>query len=150
MHEIEVFADVWCPFTHVGLWRFVAARAEGRVAGVLRVRAWPLELVNNQPLDPAFVAEEIDQIRSPVDADAFAGFDPDRFPRTTVPALLLTAVAYRSGPQVGEAVALELRHRCGAQFIENYLICTLLSNTCSLQWPRDASWGTPSGFGSVG
>jgi predicted DsbA family dithiol-disulfide isomerase len=111
MHEIEVFADVWCPITHVGLRRFVAERAGGRVAGVLRVRAWPLELVNSQPLDPAVVAEEIDQIRSQVDADAFAGFDPGRFPRTTVPALGLTALAYRSGPRVGEAVALELRHR---------------------------------------
>ena len=111
MQEIEVFADVWCPFTHVGLRRFVAERAEGRVAGVLRVRAWPLELVNGSPLDPAMVAEEIDQIRAQVDADVFAGFDPDRFPRTTLPALRLSAAAYRVGPQVGEAVALELRHR---------------------------------------
>lgn len=109
--QVEVFADVWCPFTHVGLRRFVAARREGRAAGTLRVRAWPLELLNGRPLDPDSVAEEIDAIRAAVDADAFAGFDRDRFPTTTLPALRLTAIADRAGVEVGEAVALELRHR---------------------------------------
>src|SRR5206468_3084962 len=48
---IEVFADVRCPFTHVGLTRFVARRHElGRREPRLRVRAWPLELVNGEPL----------------------------------------------------------------------------------------------------
>jgi predicted DsbA family dithiol-disulfide isomerase len=111
VHEIEVFADVWCPFTHVGLRRFVAERDAGRTAGLLRVRAWPLELVNGRPLDPAFVAEEVEEIRDQVDAGAFAGFDPDAFPRTTLPALRLAATAYRTSPEVGEAVSLELRHR---------------------------------------
>lgn len=111
MHEIEVFADVWCPFTHVGLRRFVAQRTAGRAGGLLRVRAWPLELVNGRPLDPAVVAEEIDEIRGQVESDVFVGFDPDRFPRTTLPALRLTAAGYRSAPHIGEAVALELRHR---------------------------------------
>jgi len=44
---IEVFADVACPFTHVGLKSFVARRAGlGRDDVILRVRAWPLEIVN--------------------------------------------------------------------------------------------------------
>lgn len=111
MPDIEVFADIWCPFTHVGLRRFVAARSEGRAQGVLHVRAWPLELVNGEPLDPDFVAHEIEVIRAGAGADDFAGFDPERFPRTTLPALRLTASAYRAGPTVGEAVALDLRHR---------------------------------------
>jgi hypothetical protein len=50
---IEVFADAGCPFTHVGLRRLVEHRDHaGRDDVVLRVRAWPLELVNGHPLDP--------------------------------------------------------------------------------------------------
>ena len=64
---IEVFADVACPFTHVGLRRFADRRAElGRHDVTLRVRAWPLEVVNGQPLDPRFIAEEIEDIRQQV------------------------------------------------------------------------------------
>ena len=55
---VEVFADVLCPFTHVGLPRFVdRRRALGRADVTLQVRAWPLEIVNGQPLDPPFIAE---------------------------------------------------------------------------------------------
>jgi hypothetical protein len=47
---VEVFADVGCPFAHVGLRRFVERRDElGRDDVVLWVRAWPLELVNARP-----------------------------------------------------------------------------------------------------
>ena len=110
MTEVEVFADVWCPFTHVGLRRLVEHRAE-RTDVLLRVRSWPLELVNGQPLDPALVAEEIDEIRSVVAPDLFAGFDQDHFPTSTLDALRLTAQAYRRSGRLGEAVALELRDR---------------------------------------
>src|SRR3954464_13451066 len=48
--RIEVFADVACPFTHVGLCRLVARRRESNSDAVLWVRAWPLELVNGEPL----------------------------------------------------------------------------------------------------
>jgi predicted DsbA family dithiol-disulfide isomerase len=109
--EVEVFADVWCPFTHVGLRRFVEQRSDRGADVGLRVRSWPLELVNGAPLDADFVAEEIEEIRAVVAPDLFEGFDPTRFPTTTLPALQLTAVAYRSSASVGEAVALELRDR---------------------------------------
>ena len=47
MRTIEVFADVLCPFTHVGLRAVAEQRARaGRDDVVIRVRAWPLELVN--------------------------------------------------------------------------------------------------------
>lgn len=109
--EVEVFADVWCPFAHVGLRRFVTER-EARGGGpLLRVRAWPLELIDGAPLDPASVAHEIDQIRASAAPELFAGFDAERFPSTTLPALELTAAAYRQSPDLGEAVALELRDR---------------------------------------
>jgi predicted DsbA family dithiol-disulfide isomerase len=109
MTTIEVFADVWCPFTHVGLRRLVERR-EARGSTVrLRVRAWPLELVNGHPLDAAFIGEEIADLRAQVAPDLFLGFDEGRFPASTLPALALTEAAYRVGEQTGEAMSLALR-----------------------------------------
>ncbi len=108
---IEVFADVGCPFTHVGLRRFVDRRArESRDDVVLRVRSWPLEVVNGQPLDAHFIAEEVDDIRGQVAAELFAGFRESAFPSTFLPAMALAAAADDSGPRTGEAVSLALRN----------------------------------------
>jgi len=109
MRTIEVFADVRCPFTHVGLRRLVARRdALGRDV-VLRIRAWPLELVNQAPLDAELIAEEVDALRAQVAPELFGAFDPGRFPKTSLPALALTAGAYEIGAEVGERVGLALR-----------------------------------------
>ena len=106
----EVFADVVCPFTHVGLRRFVERRDEaGRTDLVLRVRAWPLELVNGKPMDPAFIDEEIEIIRESVAPDLFTGFEQSAFPSTSMPAFALAAAAYRTSDRLGEQVSLELR-----------------------------------------
>jgi len=106
---IEVFADVACPFTHVGLRRFVERRDRGGPQVRLLVRAWPLELVNGEPLDPGFVADEIDEIREQVAPDLFTGFDRRSFPATSMPALALAAAGYDVDLATGEAVSLELR-----------------------------------------
>ena len=107
--SVEVFADIWCPFTHLGLRRLVARReAEGRRLSI-RVRAWPLELVNGEPLDPAFVAEEIAELRAQVAPDVFAGFAQDRFPSSTLAPLALVESAYRVSPEAGESMSLTLR-----------------------------------------
>jgi len=108
--EIEVFADVTCPFTHVGLRRFVALRERiARPDVLLNVRAWPLEVVNGEPLDPAFVGEEVDALCTSVAPDLFHGFDVAAFPRSSMPALALSAAAHRRDPATGEAVNLALR-----------------------------------------
>jgi len=110
MTVIEVFADVTCPFTHVGLRRFVDRRAElGRPDVTLRVRAWPLEVVNGQPLDPHFVAEEILELRQHVAPTLFQGFTEATFPTSSVPALGLAAAAYDEDLGTGERVSLALR-----------------------------------------
>jgi predicted DsbA family dithiol-disulfide isomerase len=110
VRAVEVFADVSCPFAHVGLRRLVELRERlGRDDVVLRVRAWPLELVNGAPLTGAFVAEEVAVLRERVAPDLFTGFDPARFPATTIPALAMTASAYRRGDRIGEAVSMALR-----------------------------------------
>ena len=107
---IEVFADIVCPFTHVGLRRLVERRAAaGRTVPVLHVRAWPLELVNGEPLAGDFVAEEVAALREQVAPDLFGGFDATRFPSTSLPALTLVAAAYRRDVQLGEHVSLRLR-----------------------------------------
>lgn len=105
-----MFADVWCPFTHVGLRRVVEQRAElGRDDVVVWVRAWPLELVNGEPLGADLVAEEIQALREAVAPDLFAGFNRERFPSTSLPALTLAASAYRRDIRTGEQVSLALR-----------------------------------------
>jgi predicted DsbA family dithiol-disulfide isomerase len=106
-----VFADVACPFTHVGLCRLIEARAAASRLDVgLWVRAWPLELVNGEALDPTFVAEEVDELRDQVAPDLFAGFRADRFPRTSLPAFVLAGDAYAVSAERGEAASLALRH----------------------------------------
>ena len=107
---IEVFADIGCPFTHVGLRRFVDRRAAlGRHDVAMRVRSWPLEVVNGSPLDAHFIAEEVDDIRRQVAPTLFAGFDEAAFPATFLPALTLAAAAYDQSVTAGEDVSLAVR-----------------------------------------
>lgn len=107
---IEVFADVRCPFTHVGLRRIVERRDVARRPDVrLWIRAWPLELVNDAPLDRSLVAEEVDELRAQVAPDLFQGFREERLGATSLPALGLAASAYERSPELGERVSLALR-----------------------------------------
>ena len=108
---IEVFADVACPFTHVGLRRLVAYREQvGREDVRLLVRAWPLEAVNGEPVDPGLVAEEVDALRERVAGDLFRGFRRNAVPPTSIPALALAHAAYARDLETGEALSLYLRN----------------------------------------
>ena len=110
MPYIEVFADVACPFTHVGLRRLAAHRdALGRNDVILRVRAWPLELVNGHPIDPAEVTEEIEELRRDAAADLFAQYSEAKFPASSMAALDLAHAAARADDRAGERVSLALR-----------------------------------------
>lgn len=107
---IEVFADVWCPFAHVGLRAVEERRAlAGRTDLAIRVRAWPLELVNGSPLDPTVTSEHAAELRDQVAPTLFAHLDVDHFPSSTLDALALADRAYRTDPQVGERVSFALR-----------------------------------------
>ncbi len=106
---IEVFADVSCPFAHVGLRRLVERRDQIGSRALIHVRAWPLELVNGKPLSGPLVAEKVAALRSQVAPDLFTKFDPAHFPATTLPAMALEAAAYRRSPELGERVSLSLR-----------------------------------------
>jgi len=76
---------------------------------IARVLSWPLELVNGKPLDPMITANHVDDLPTQVAPDLFTGFDPEHFPRTTLPALTLAAAAYRQDGRIGETVSLALR-----------------------------------------
>lgn len=109
MPAVEVFADVRCPFAHLSLRRLVDRRAALGLDFMLRVRAWPLELVNGAPMNATVVGDESEALRRQVAPDLYAGFPGSVFPRTSLPALALTAAAYDRGPVAGEGVALALR-----------------------------------------
>jgi predicted DsbA family dithiol-disulfide isomerase len=107
---LEVYADIWCPFAHVGLRAAVAKRnLLGRDDVPLVIRPWPLELVNGSPMDPATTAAHIRDLRNQVAPDLFTGFHEDNFPVTMMPALALAELAYRDSSRTGETVSLALR-----------------------------------------
>jgi predicted DsbA family dithiol-disulfide isomerase len=107
--QIEVYADVSCPFTHVGLRRLVAERNLRGSALQVHARAWPLEWINGRPLEPEVVTAEIAALRAAVAPEFFAGFDAATWPRTTIPALGLAAAGYERDVEVGERISLRLR-----------------------------------------
>lgn len=109
MTRVEVFADILCPFTHVGLRRLVAARADRCASTSIVIRAWPLEWINGAPIDAQRAARGIEALERCVAPELFAGFNPEKFPRTSIPAFGLAAVAYEAGASIGEAVSLRIR-----------------------------------------
>lgn len=107
---IEVFADIWCPFAHVGLRTIERQLAiNGRSDVDIWVRAWPLELVNGAPLDPAVTKEHAEELRDHVAPDLFSHLDASHFPRSTLDALKLANRAYRTDLQLGKRVSFVLR-----------------------------------------
>jgi predicted DsbA family dithiol-disulfide isomerase len=112
MRTVEVFADVLCPFTHAGLHTLIDRRtASGHAEPRLRIRAWPLELINGKPLDPHHIGAEVKALRASVRPDLFAGFSVDTFPGTSMAAFALTAAADRTGdPALIEQVGMTLRN----------------------------------------
>ena len=107
---IEVFADIWCPFAHVGLRAIEEQRTRAERDDVaIWVRAWPLELVNGAPLDPTVTAQHAEDLRNQVAPNLFSHLDVDRFPTSTLEALALANRAYRTNLEVGERVSFALR-----------------------------------------
>ena len=104
--RLEVFADITCPFTHVGL-KKVLAELDGGIEVV--VRSWPLEWVNGAPLEAAAVKTKIAALHDQLGTDDFADFRQDRWPATTIPALNLAAAAFDVDAATGLAVSLALR-----------------------------------------
>ena len=109
MDAVEVYADIVCPFTHFALRRFAEARAARGLTVPLRVRAWPLEWVNGEPVAPELAAQEIEALEASVAHELFFGFNPGTFPRSSILALGLAASAYEVSDAIGEAVSFRVR-----------------------------------------
>lgn len=111
--RLEVFADITCPFTHVGLNRVVSElgelRSEGESGVEIVIRAWPLEWVNGTPLEAEAVSAKIAALREQLGTTAFGGFRVAAWPTTTIPALNLAAAGYGVDSATGLAVSLGLR-----------------------------------------
>lgn len=107
---IEVFADIWCPFTHVGLRALTELRRQRRRDDVVfRFRAWPLELVNGSPMSCERTEHHVHDLRDQIDDTMFCGLDPSCFPSSTLEALALAASADAIELRLGEAMNLRLR-----------------------------------------
>ena len=106
---VEVFADITCPFTHVGLKRVIEHVSILDHPVDVVVRAWPLEWVNGSALDVDPVQVKAAALSEQLGVDDFAGLRPDHWPSTTLPALELAAAAYGVDAATGMAVSLALR-----------------------------------------
>jgi hypothetical protein len=93
----------------VGLRRLVEHRRAADGDFVLRVRAWPLELVNGEPLDPQLVAAKIAALKASVAPDLFRRFAPERFPMSSMAALAVAGAGYWTDLRTGERASLALR-----------------------------------------
>lgn len=109
MTIVEVFADITCPFTHVGLKQVVEHVAEMTEPADVVVRAWPLEWVNGTPLAVDAVVTKAAALTEQLGVDDFSGLREDRWPETTIPALNVAAAAYDRDAATGLAVSLALR-----------------------------------------
>ncbi len=109
MQIVEVYADITCPFTHVGLKRVVQHVSEMAEPTDVIVRAWPLEWVNGTPLAVDAVVVKARALSDQLGIDDFEGLRADAWPSTTIPALNLAASAYESDAATGLAISLELR-----------------------------------------
>lgn len=106
---IEVFADITCPFTHIGLTLVTARRANLDTETDVLVRAWPLEWVNGVALDANTTGKKIEALRDQLRTELFAGFRSDHWPDTTIAALNLVATAYHRNPSTGLDASLMVR-----------------------------------------
>ena len=109
LSSIEVFADIWCPFTHVGLRMIDDFRRASGEHVVIIVKAWPLELVNGSPLDPVKTKANCSALREQVAPSAFSNGDFGKFPKSTMDALTLVAQAYEEDSLLGENASFALR-----------------------------------------
>lgn len=106
---IEVFADIWCPFAYVGLLIVRMRRDENAPATPIRVRAWPLELVNGEPMNVDKTAHHVRDLRAQLGLDCFNGFERASFPTTMLPALAVVAAAERQSADAGERASFRVR-----------------------------------------
>jgi predicted DsbA family dithiol-disulfide isomerase len=110
---IVVFADISCPWAHAAIYRWRAARARLGLTGALEldVRAFPLELINEESTPRRIVEAEIPVVGG---MEPGAGWQvwqgpSDDWPVTTLPALEAVYAAKRQGLDVSADLDRALR-----------------------------------------
>jgi hypothetical protein len=111
VHNVEVSADLWCPFAYVGLVAATKYCDELRNRVRLTIRSWPLELVNSGPLSKEKTFANASALRASVAPELFSGIDHWSYPRSTLSALALAAKANVLDLDLGRIVSMHLRHR---------------------------------------
>jgi predicted DsbA family dithiol-disulfide isomerase len=140
MPAVEVFADVCCPFAHVSIRRFVAERAaRDRTDVDLVVRAWPLEKVNDGPLDAEVTAEHAEMLRDSMAPELFRHTERAQLPTSSLDAMELAAAAYEISAGVGEAVSFALRDALFEEGsdVSDPLVLEQVARKFDVPWPVD-------------
>ena len=107
---LEIYADLWCPFAHLGLRAAARLRDELNPGDPLVIRAWPLELVNGIALDATKTKTNVDALQASVAPELFLGFKARVMPNSTLQALALVESANDLDPVLGERIGLGLRN----------------------------------------
>lgn len=107
---LEVYADLWCPFAHVGLRTAAKLRDELSPGTALLIRAWPLELMNGQALNADKTAGNVEALRNAVAPELFQNFKTRVMPASTIQGLALIEAANDKDPVLGERIGLGLRN----------------------------------------
>lgn len=107
--RLDIYADITCPFAHVGLKRVLDELGDLSEQIEIVARAWPLEWVNGTPLEAASVEQKIGALRDQLGIELFAKFDPDAWPASTIPALNLAAEGFAVDTATGLGVSLAVR-----------------------------------------
>lgn len=110
---VAVFADTGCPWAHLAVYRLHAARAKLRLEGIVRfdIRAFPLEIFNEQPTPKLILDPEIAVVGA---VDPAAGWQLwqgpiHEYPVTMLPAMEAVEAAKEQGLEASEQLDRALR-----------------------------------------
>ncbi|MCP5033962.1 MAG: disulfide bond formation protein DsbA [Actinomycetia bacterium] len=136
--RLEVFADIACPFTHIGLKKVVSELDHLNDAVEVIVRSWPLEWVNGAPLEAEAVKMKITALHDQLGTNDFNGFRGDTWPTTTIPALNLEAAGFGIDASTGLGVSLALRDALfeEGRDVSDLAVLTSIADQFGLDPPR--------------
>jgi predicted DsbA family dithiol-disulfide isomerase len=116
---ITVFADIWCSFAHIAVYRLHQTRARlGLVDEIsFDLRAFPLELLNERPSPRAGTDSEVGRMGQHEPGAGWQLWQEKEYlyPSTTLPALEAVIAVKEQGLHVSEQLDLALRRAFWAE-----------------------------------
>jgi len=108
---ITIWSDIHCPWATVTVHRLRRERERQGLDVVFELRAWPLELINEEGTPRRIMEQEI-AVLGNHEPELFSRFDGESWPSTFMPAFELVAAARRvGGARAAEEVDYALRRR---------------------------------------